>query len=38
MYDTNEKWIDFTLTDTDILMAAADFTADKVSDLKGNLV
>lgn len=34
-YDTNSKWIDYTPTSTDILVARAHYTHDKVTDLKG---
>jgi len=35
-YDTNNKWIDFSPADSDILVATADFANDKVSALQGS--
>jgi len=35
-YDTNSVWVAFTPASTDVLVAAADYSADTVKDLKGN--
>ncbi len=34
-YDTNGAWVDFTAASTDVLVAAASFSTDTVSDLRG---